>query len=68
MLVLRINSKGRTNPVNCQTFSQPLSISGAKSTILETEARLLREALDERGWNKKQAACRLGISRNTLDR
>jgi DNA-binding NtrC family response regulator len=39
-----------------------------KSTILENEARLLKEALDQCGWNKKQAPRRLGISRNTLDR
>jgi two-component system response regulator HydG len=35
---------------------------------LENEAKLLKEALDECGWNKKQAARRLGISRNTLYR
>ncbi len=37
-------------------------------TITEHEARLLREMLDACNWNKKQAAARLGISRNTLYR
>ncbi|MCP4400990.1 MAG: hypothetical protein GY801_27300, partial [bacterium] len=32
------------------------------------EVMLLREVLDEYGWNKKQAANRRGISRNTLYR
>jgi len=41
---------------------------GTKSTIMANEAKLLQEALDECGWNKKQAALRLGISRNTLYR
>ena len=40
----------------------------SQGTILENEAKLLKEALDECGWNKKQAARRLGISRNTLYR
>jgi transcriptional regulator with GAF, ATPase, and Fis domain len=35
-------------------------------TISEHEARLLREAMEECGWNKKEAAKRLGISRSTL--
>jgi two-component system response regulator HydG len=37
-------------------------------TIEDNEARLLKEVLDECDWNKKEAARRLGISRNTLYR
>jgi two-component system response regulator HydG len=40
----------------------------APGTIMENEANLLKEALEDCGWNKKQAAHRLGISRNTLYR
>jgi len=32
----------------------------------EHETRLLRETMEECGWNKKEAARRLGISRSTL--
>ena len=44
------------------------STTDAAGTIMEHEARLLKEALEECNWNKKQAARRLGISRNTLYR
>ena len=37
-------------------------------TIEDNEARLLKEVLDDCDWNKKEAARRLGISRNTLYR
>jgi two-component system response regulator HydG len=37
-------------------------------TMKENEARLLKEVLVECSWNKKEAARRLGISRNTLYR
>ena len=50
-----------------QEISQA-SIDGQYSTIIENEAKLLKEALDECNWNKKEAARRLGISRNTLYR
>ncbi len=39
---------------------------GKKSTLIDNERRLLQEVLEECGWNKKQAAKRLGISRTTL--
>ncbi len=35
-------------------------------TIIENEARLLREVLEECNWNKTEAAARLGISRSTI--
>ena len=39
---------------------------GAHGTIYENEKKLLVEVLDECGWNKKEAAIRLGISRSTI--
>jgi two-component system response regulator HydG len=35
-------------------------------TISEHEKELLQQVLEECSWNKKEAAQRLGISRNTL--
>jgi two-component system response regulator HydG len=43
-------------------------MTGTQGTIMENEAKLLKEVLQECNWNKKQAARRLGISRNTLYR
>jgi len=37
-------------------------------TIMKNETKLLREAMENSNWNKKRAAERLGISRNTLYR
>ena len=42
--------------------------AGSPGTMMENEARLLREVLEECSWNKKETARRLGISRNTLYR
>lgn len=39
---------------------------GKKSTLIDNERKLLQEVLEECGWNKKQTAKRLGISRTTL--
>jgi len=42
------------------------SPAGSHRTLLENERILLHEALEECGWNKKQAARRLGISRSSI--
>ena len=39
---------------------------GTPATIAEREVQHVMQVLEESGWNKKQAARRLGISRNTL--
>ena len=39
---------------------------GKPPTLVDHEKKLLQEVLRECGWNKKQAAKRLGISRSTL--
>ena len=46
--------------------SEPQARTGGSLTILENERKLLKEVLEECGWNKKMAAIRLGISRSTL--
>lgn len=48
--------------------AKPSSKKITRRTILDNEKKLLQEALEECGWNKKKAALRLGISRNTLYR
>jgi two-component system response regulator HydG len=42
------------------------SKTGPDRSIVENERKLLKEVLEECGWNKKEAAIRLGISRSTL--
>jgi two-component system response regulator HydG len=39
---------------------------GKPPTLVDHEKKLLQEVLEKCGWNKKQAAKRLGISRSTL--
>ncbi|MFO7459115.1 MAG: sigma 54-interacting transcriptional regulator [Desulfatiglandales bacterium] len=46
--------------------SAPSRESARLSTIAENEKDLLTGTLDKCGWNKKEAAKQLGISRNTL--
>jgi two-component system response regulator HydG len=40
----------------------------SQGSIVENEMKLLEETLNDCNWNKKEAARRLGISRNTLYR
>ena len=52
-----------------QNLTQAQQVPYGRGKILQkNEAQLLITALEESNWNKKQAAKRLGISRNTLYR
>jgi two-component system response regulator HydG len=44
----------------------PVTAAGKQPTMAEHERELLQQVLEECSWNKKEAARRLGISRNTL--
>ncbi len=46
-----------------ESISSPVK---SNKTILENEKKLLQDVLEECGWNKKEAARRLGISRSAL--
>jgi len=53
-------------PATLQTPSSASAQAGRTTTMIEHERKLLQEAMEESGWNKKEAAQRLGISRSTL--
>ncbi len=55
-------------PAAIHDVSNVEDIPDTSTTIMETEANLLKEVLNDCDWNKKEAARRLGISRNTLYR
>jgi transcriptional regulator with GAF, ATPase, and Fis domain len=63
----RIEANDLPGALEKDTFYETIDNAGT-GTITEIEARLLKEVLDECDWNKKEAARRLGISRNTLYR
>ena len=42
------------------------TLAASRPTIIEQEKKLVQEVLEECGWNKKEAARRLGISRTAL--
>jgi two-component system response regulator HydG len=52
-------------PTSLQTFVPSVEPS-TSPTMSEHATKLLRDTMEECGWNKKEAARRLGISRSTL--
>jgi two-component system response regulator HydG len=52
-------------PASLNSISTPRN-NAATSTIIGSEARLIRETLDVCNWNKAETARQLGISRSTL--
>ena len=56
-------------PAALQQADEHSAVTGSsQGSIADNEMKLLEETLDECNWNKKEAARRLGISRNTLYR
>lgn len=66
--VLAKSDQIRSTDLPISLNNTDLTGNGTRSfrTIQENEMILLREVLEECGWNKKLAAQRLGISRSTL--
>ena len=50
-------------PLRQESFS---ASAASRSTLVDSEKMLLKEALEDCAWNKTRAAERLGISRSTL--
>jgi transcriptional regulator of acetoin/glycerol metabolism len=53
-------------PPGLRHASLEVNLDGTERTIMENEKKLLLDVLEECGWNKKEAAMRLGISRSAL--
>ncbi len=65
-----LTKAGQIHPANLPSALQNAlhSSPGAHRppTMLDHELKILRETMEQSGWNKKEAAKRLGISRSTL--
>ena len=53
-------------PAALNASAATAAASHTKPTMVDHEKKLLEETMEQCGWNKKQAARRLGISRSTL--
>ena len=65
-VVLAKDSKIEASHLPRVFHSTAFSPAPEQPTMADHEKEILRQVLEECGWNKKQAAKRLGISRNTL--